>query len=94
MTSLSDWTPAKVKYAVETAGSNLSALARRFDLAPSTLRSALRRPQQRAETVIAQFLAVEARTIWPSRYDARGNRTVTRGFRSRHAPRSSRGERS
>lgn len=93
MTSLADWTPADVKHAVETAGSNLSALARRFNLAPSTLRSALRRPQQRAETAIAQFLAVEARTIWPSRYDAQGSRTVTRGFRSRRAPHVSRGKR-
>lgn len=70
--SLSGWTPNQVKDALAERGTNLSELARRFDFAESYLRNALYRPLHTGEQIIAKFLGVEAKEIWPDRYDDNG----------------------
>jgi Ner family transcriptional regulator len=69
---LSGWHPEKVKAEVRMKGLTLTDLARRNGFSDSYLRSTLIRPLYRGEQIIARFLGVPAKEIWPQRYDARG----------------------
>jgi Ner family transcriptional regulator len=64
---------ADVKAAIQKRGSSLSALARANGFDDSYLRAVLLRPLPRGEAIIAAFLGVKPKTIWPQRYDAKGN---------------------
>ncbi len=69
------WHPEDIKAAVRKRGLTLSALAARHDMSTQAVSRALHeRSSARAEKVIADFLGVHPMQIWPSRYDARGER--------------------
>ncbi|WP_145536008.1 helix-turn-helix domain-containing protein [Yersinia thracica] len=63
-----DWHHADIIAAIRKKGSSLSALSRGAGLNLSTLSNAINRHWPKGETIIANFLGVEAAEIWPSRY--------------------------
>lgn len=65
--------PADIKAEVAKRGSNLSRIARAAGLNTSTTSRALRVPCFAGEQAIATFLGVHPKTLWPNRYDRRGN---------------------
>lgn len=68
-----DWHPAEVVAAMRVKGISLRQLALLNGYkSPNSLTTALRRPYPLAEALIAEALGIEARQIWPSRYDADG----------------------
>ena len=52
----------------------MSDIDRKFGLPRCTANNATLRPEPRGERLIADLLQVPAHVIWPSRYDAKGNR--------------------
>ena len=70
-----NWSKTEIKYRLARAGwPYLQDIDRRFGLPINTAANATHRPQPRGERVIADLLQVSAHVIWPSRYDAKGNR--------------------
>ena len=67
-----DWHPADIVAAIWKRGSSLRRLDRLNHYADGALRNALARPWPKAEAIIAAFIGVPAREIWPSRYDDEG----------------------
>jgi Ner family transcriptional regulator len=79
--SPTDWHPEDVIAALHKAGYTLSSLARQHGLSCSSSFSATLRERclPKNEARIAAALGVAPSVIWPSRYDAEGNRKA-RGF--------------
>ena len=67
-----DWHPADIKAALEKAGWSLRRLALHHRHGASTITTALRRPYQRAERLIAAAIGRRPQDIWPSRYNDDG----------------------
>jgi lambda repressor-like predicted transcriptional regulator len=61
---------ARIKAALELHGSSLSDIARRLDVAPTTISIVSRgfRRSRRIEAAIADRLGVSAAQLWPDRY--------------------------
>lgn len=76
-----DWHPADVVAAIWKRGSSLRRLDRVNHYSDGALRNALARPWPKAEAIIAAFIGVQAREIWPSRYDSEGHPLSGRGQR-------------
>jgi Ner family transcriptional regulator len=74
------WHPEDIKAAVRKQGTNLSELSLANDLPEHACRHALQYPYFAAELVIAEFLGVSPRQIWPDRYTPTGE--------TKHPPRS------
>ena len=70
--ALSGWHPEDVKAAVWKKGQTLAGLARENHFSESYLRGTLIRSRPRGEEIIARFLGVAPREIWPDRYDTSG----------------------
>lgn len=75
------WHPEEIKCAVRMKGATLTDLALSNGLPEAACRLALIRSHRAAEAVIARFLGVSARTLWPDRYDADGRRKHVRSGR-------------
>jgi len=70
-----NWKARKIKYELSLKGwPFMSDIDRRFGLPIGTSNNATLRPEPRGERLIADLLQVPAHVIWPSRYDAVGNR--------------------
>lgn len=69
--SLSGWHPEDVKAAIRKRGETLTSLAEKKGFDGSYLRHVLNRPLRKGEAIIAKFLGVEPREIWPARYRAK-----------------------
>lgn len=69
----SDWSPAKVRYELESRGLSFRFLSRKAGLADDSLKAVQRTPCLSYEKVIAEAIGVPAEEIWPSRYAARNN---------------------
>lgn len=76
-----DWHRADIVAAIWKRGGSLQRLSRQHGYRPDSLNQALHHPWPKAERLIAEFIGVPARRIWPSRYHSDGS------------PRSGRGER-
>jgi Ner family transcriptional regulator len=74
------WHPADIKAAVEKAGGSLRQLSLANELPEHSCRHALYAPCFAAELVIAEFLGMSPRELWPERYNAEGQ--------TRHPPRT------
>ncbi|MGB3930130.1 MAG: helix-turn-helix domain-containing protein [Sphingobium sp.] len=75
--------PEDIKAAVRKAGATLSALGRKNGLSRQQMSLALHaRVSAKAEKIIADFLDLHPRSIWPSRYDKTGNRLSLTSTRS------------
>jgi len=70
--SLSVWTPDRVKQELADRGTSLSQLARDHGYSDAYLRNALVRPLLAGEQIIAAALGVDAKDIWPDRYNENG----------------------
>jgi Ner family transcriptional regulator len=70
---LSGWHPEEIKAAIRICGETLAGLARANKKSPTLLRNALQRRSFNAEQIIARFLGQKPESLWPDRYDARGN---------------------
>ena len=66
------WHREDIKAAIRKRGTSLERLSLTNGLGPADCSSALRRPHFAAELVIAEFLGLSPRQIWPDRYDAAG----------------------
>lgn len=70
-----DMDPELIKYEIRSRGKTLADLAKAAGISRQTMSVALHaRASARAETVIANFIDLKPQQIWPSRYDANGNR--------------------
>lgn len=70
-----DWHPEDIKAAVRKAGSSLAELASDAGISKQALSLALQaRVSERCELIIADFLKLHPRTIWPSRFREDGRR--------------------
>jgi Ner family transcriptional regulator len=72
------WHREDVKAAVRKRGCTLADLSRRHGFAPEAASIALRRPWGAIERIIAKFLGVEPRDIWPERYTEDGEKKSRR----------------
>lgn len=72
--SLSDMHPEDIKAAVRKKGWTLSEASLAYGVPECAARQALRRPYFSGEFVISEILSLSPRQIWPSRFDAQGNR--------------------
>lgn len=81
---MADWHPEQVKAAIRLRGVTLTQLALSSGYAESAVRKALRRPWPAIEAIIAEFIGVPARQIWPSRYLRSGEPRSKRGKGRRH----------
>lgn len=71
---MNDWHPEDIKAEVRKRGLTLAQLARAKGIPEQQIRHALVIPRAEAEAVIARFLRVSPKVIWPSRYHANGRR--------------------
>lgn len=79
---VTDWHPADIVAALRKKGWSLQQLALFHGYASRTsLAKALAQPYPKAEQIIAEALAVEAREIWPTRYNTDGTTNRTRGMK-------------
>lgn len=67
-----EWHQEEIKAAIRKRGVTLKDLSIRHGYEGSACRRAVSYPWPAVEKIIADFLGVEPRTIWPSRYDASG----------------------
>ena len=70
VTKSQDWHPEDIKAAIRKRGMTTSQLSRSNGLAESTLRNVFRHHWPKGEKIIAEFLGLTPRDIWPSRYEA------------------------
>lgn len=82
---LSGWHPEDVKAAIRKKGKTLSDLSRDNDYSDAYLRNALMRPLYDAEQIIARFIGVPAKLIWPDRYNKDGTPNYVRWRQLRQA---------
>lgn len=73
---VADMHPEDIKAQIRKRGQTLEGLARANLLSGQALRNALRVPVRAGELVIADFLGKPPQDIWPSRWDAEGNRRI------------------
>jgi Ner family transcriptional regulator len=66
------WHREDIKAAVRKRGKSLEQLAIDNNLEPRATSSALRRPHSLAELVIAEFLGMSPRELWPQRFGQDG----------------------
>jgi len=63
----------------------LTNVAAAHKLSAATLRTALRRPQRRAELAISKATGLPLYVLWPQRWSVSGKRLVRRGRVSKRA---------
>lgn len=80
-----DWHAEQVKAAIRMRGSTLSALAERHGYDASVITKAMNRRWPAVEAIIAQFLDLHPKEIWPSRYDRSGSSIRPKARRARAA---------
>lgn len=80
------WHREDVKAAIRKRGISLEQLSEAHGLDKRSCSLALLRPHFAAELVIAEFLGVSPRQIWPHRYDDDGNyrHQKSRKYHTRH----------
>lgn len=66
------WHKEDIKAAIWKRGMNITRLAKLHNLQPAACREALIRGNLMGEQVIASFLGVAARELWPDRYNEDG----------------------
>lgn len=86
------WHREDIKAAVRKRGVCLEGLSKSAGLELRACSSALLRPHFAAELVIAEFLGVSPRQLWPHRYDADGTYRHPKS-RAHHTEKSRRGAR-
>lgn len=82
-TTVPGWDPEDIKCAVRKKGTTLAELSRRAGLCDEAGSQTLARQWVRMERVIAKFLGVDPRELWPERYDAAGRPVGKRRGRAR-----------
>ncbi|SDH90292.1 helix-turn-helix domain-containing protein [Roseospirillum parvum] len=69
-----DTRPETILYLLRCQGLTYADIDRRFDLAAGSARKAVRYPMRAGELAIAEVLGRAPRDLWPSRYNANGER--------------------
>ena len=90
--SAAGWHREDIKAAIRKRGVCLEGLSKSAGLELRACSSALLRPHFAAELVIADFLGVSPRQLWPHRYDADGTYRHPKS-RAHHTEKSRRGAR-
>ncbi|HAF6280193.1 TPA: DNA-binding protein [Salmonella enterica] len=70
---LEDWHPEIIKAKLHLKGVTFRKLSVEAGYKPDSLKSVLRTPCLRYESIVATALGVSPEVIWPSRYAARNN---------------------
>lgn len=79
---MTDMHPEDIKAAIRKRGITLAELALRADVSKQAVSAALdRRSSERIDKVIAEFIGLKPHQIWPSRYNAKGQRIRYRSTR-------------
>ena len=73
MTMPRDWHREKIKAEIRMRGTTLRALSLQHSPSMNSVAVALGRSWPKMESVVADFLGLHPKEIWPSRYDASGN---------------------
>lgn len=71
---MKDWTPSRIKFALEELGFTYSDIDRMYGLPSNTSCKASRYPHQSGEVAIASIIGLHPADIWPSRYDENSKR--------------------
>ena len=69
-----DMHPADIAASLRKKGLTLRGVDRAHDLPEGACSAALLRPYHRAEVALAAALGIAPQTLWPSRYDKKGQR--------------------
>lgn len=69
-----DKRPEEIRYLLNLKGKTFADVDRSAALRDGTSRDTTRHPHEEGEKAIAEALACEAKDLWPSRYDANGER--------------------
>lgn len=70
-----DMHPEDIKAAIRKQGITLAELASRADVSKQAVSAAIdRRSSERIDLIIADFIGLKPHQIWPSRYNAKGQR--------------------
>jgi Ner family transcriptional regulator len=69
-----DKSAIEIQFMLNSAGWTYAAVDRAHRLRPGIAKAAAHKPCAPGETAIARVLDLPAHRIWPSRYDAQGNR--------------------
>lgn len=78
-----DWHPEDIKAAIRKKGATLVDIAADAGVSKQTVSAAIeRRASERVDLKIAEFLGVKPHQIWPSRYNAKGQRIRFRNTRA------------
>lgn len=79
---MTDMHPEDIKAAIRKQGFTLAELAVRADVSKQAISAAIaHRSSERVDLVIADFLGLKPHQIWPSRYNAKGQRIRYRAVR-------------
>lgn len=84
-----DWHPEDIKAAIRKRNVTLTDLALANDLPEGSIRYAAHYPHFDGEMVIAEFLGLSPRQIWPSRFKPDGSRNHRRRTANNNGNRSS-----
>jgi Ner family transcriptional regulator len=77
------WTPKRILCEIHERGMTLEQLALRNDRNPSSFRNIWKRPNSIDEGIIAKFLGMDLKELWPDRYP----KSTTRIFDiAKHGP--------
>ncbi|WP_214240928.1 helix-turn-helix domain-containing protein [Raoultella ornithinolytica] len=74
--STENWHRADILAAIKKRGGSLAQLSRENGLHERTLYNALERHWPKGERIIADFIGVPVRTIWPERYEKLGGEII------------------
>lgn len=72
---MTDMHPEDIKAAIRKKGITLAELALRAEVSKQAISAALdRRSSERIDLIIADFIGLKPHQVWPSRYNAKGQR--------------------
>lgn len=73
-----DWHPADVKAALAKKGYSFARIAREYGYGERSPNTVLWRSWAPMERIVADIIGTHPKSIWPSRYDSKGNNMKTR----------------
>lgn len=75
-----DWHPADIKASLAKAkdGYTFARIAREYNYVPNSPNTVLWRPWSTMERIVADIIGVAPQTIWPSRYNQKGEHLGTK----------------
>lgn len=73
-----DWHPADIKASLAKKGYTFARIAREYNYVLNSPNTVLWRPWSTMERIVADIIGVAPQTIWPSRYNQKGQHLGTK----------------